>query len=756
MKVLFYLYRYPGLGGIETITTLLANYLHDNGIDVCFFAEVVGTFTLPLNPAIKFFHSVGHNRRKSFHDVLINENVDVVVLHDNYDADAETIIEELKLLQIPLIVQEHSDPMGTIAGAKRYVEELKVNNIRDVLWRIKNFNYVSKVSKKYLARKTKLANAACRYVLLSKRFENSLKKCLPGMDTSKILAINNPLTISVNSASLHKKEKKIVFISRFEGVKRIDDMATIFRRCAEQNQDWYFEIYGDGTQKKNVVALSDEYSNIFYKGVTNNVAEVLETATILIMTSSFEGWGLVLTEAMASGCIPMAFDSYLSVRDIIEDGVNGVLVTPFDLDEYCMKLQNLIESDDLRKGLAINCIEKSRQFDIKNRIGKQWIQLLKCPKTVEVAIASSNRSHLLDVARELSNIESGGVKSYSVKFYTFTPNWRLKNYNINMQNAFSLFRYCILGIIINRFFPSEFSRELQRRFLDWSASFFLKKCDVLICQSPYFGRTMHVAREKYSAKIILDRGSTHVRKFRDYASEYSKHIMPEWYMRLDENQYAYADFIAIASEHVKNSFIDYNIPEEKLFVNPYGFDNINFYPTEINKESYVYDLIFVGQWSERKGCRLLIELCRKYGYSLLHVGSFLDIPFPSDMENLFHVDSVPESSLIDYYKRAKVFILLSYDEGLSLVQAQAISCGLPLVTSPRTGGRDLRDFVDKSEYIIEFDKFAIEEIHEAVEYALNLANKQVGIRNYAGVKVRELNWHSYANRYDKFIKKILL
>ena len=93
-----------------------------------------------------------------------------------------------------------------------------------------------------------------------------------------------------------------------------------FRRCAEQNQDWHFEIYGDGTQKKNVVALSDEYSNIFYKGVTNNVAEVLETATILIMTSSFEGWGLVLTEAMASGCIPMAFDSYLSVRDIIEDG----------------------------------------------------------------------------------------------------------------------------------------------------------------------------------------------------------------------------------------------------------------------------------------------------------------------------------------------------------------------------------------------------------------------------------------------------
>lgn len=368
---------------------------------------------------------------------------------------------------------------------------------------------------------------------------------------------------------------------------------------------------------------------------------------------------------------------------------------------------------------------------------------------MKIAIASTNRSHLLDVARELANI------GHEVTFYTFTPKWRLKAYNIKQENTFSLFWFCIVGIIFNRLFPSEFSRELQRRLLDWSASLLLRDCDVLICQSPYFDKTMHKARKKYNAKIILDRGSTHVRKFQEYEKEYSEHVMPEWYIRFDEKQYLYADYIAIASEHVKNSFLDNGISTSKLFVNPYGFDNKSFNPTELNKNGKVFDLIFVGQWSKRKGGKLLVELCKKYDYSLLHVGAILDIPFPKNVQNMIHVGSQPESCLVDFYKKAKVFILPSYDEGLSLVQAQAIICGLPLVISKRTGGRDLRCFVDCPEYIIEFGDFDIETIHRSVDAALDLAYSQVGVRNYAGDKIQDLNWKSYAVRYDDFFNEMM-
>ena len=75
--------------------------------------------------------------------------------------------------------------------------------------------------------------------------------------------------------------------------------------------------------------------------------------------------------------------------------------------------------------------------------------------------------------------------------------------------------------------------------------------------------------------------------------------------------------------------------------------------------------------------------------------------------------------------------------------------------STRTGGRDLKALVDNPEYIIEFNDFMIESIQESVEKALTIANNQSGIRDYAGEKIKDLDWKSYAIRYDKFIKKIL-
>ena len=377
MRVLFYLYHYPGLGGIETVTTLLANYLYDKGIEICFFSEKAEEIKMPLNPAIKFFHPRQQNLSDSFNSVLVDENIDLVILHDNYDADAKTITGVLRALRIPLLVQEHSDPTGTIIGAKAYIQDLKMNSLQNIFWRIRNINYISRVTERYFHRKSILINASYKYIILSQRFKSSLIKCCPNIDVSKISVINNPLTVPLLTTSLRNKKKEVVFISRFEGVKGIDRMLSIFAECAAHNKDWSFCIYGDGSQRCLVEEFVKKQSNVIYKGIAYNVAEVLEFASILVMTSSFEGWGLVLTEAMANGCIPMAFDSYLSVKDIIDDGDNGILVSPFNLNEYCRKLQTLIDSDEQRKLMATKCISKAKIFDISGKIGEQWIGLIE-------------------------------------------------------------------------------------------------------------------------------------------------------------------------------------------------------------------------------------------------------------------------------------------------------------------------------------------------------------------------------------------
>lgn len=366
---------------------------------------------------------------------------------------------------------------------------------------------------------------------------------------------------------------------------------------------------------------------------------------------------------------------------------------------------------------------------------------------MKIAIASSNRSHLMDVARELS------LLGHSVVFYTFTPKWRLKRYNVDIKDTFSVFWYCVIGLCVNRLFPSEFSRELLRRQLDGAVAVFLKGCDVLICQSPYFGKTMKRGRNKFGAKIILDRGSNHVRHYNEVLKSIGTPTMPERYMVFDESQYQYADYVVIASTYVKECFVARGVASKKLFVNPYGFDMVNFHPTALST-SDVFDVLFVGTFSRQKGADLLLEVCRRCKLRLLHVGAFNDVEFPQNDNQFFHHDAVPENRLIDYYRQAKVFCLPSHDEGFGLVLVQAIICGLPVVTTRFTGGPDLQTYVSDSSYIQIMSQCNVEMLSKALRLAMDKASVQTDVRDYIGCGLDNLSWHGYALRYDAFLKSL--
>lgn len=148
---------------------------------------------------------------------------------------------------------------------------------------------------------------------------------------------------------------------------------------------------------------------------------------------------------------------------------------------------------------------------------------------MKITIASSNRSHLLDVAREMYTLNN------DITFITFTPKWRLKQYDIPQNITISLFWFCLPGIILNKLFPSDLTREILRILLDYSTSFHLKQCDIFICQSPHFQHSMKIARKKYKAKIILDRGSNHVRFYNQQLINANARSMRNWYMKLDES-----------------------------------------------------------------------------------------------------------------------------------------------------------------------------------------------------------------------------
>ena len=114
---------------------------------------------------------------------------------------------------------------------------------------------------------------------------------------------------------------------------------------------------------------------IFFFAGNQNPEPFYQKASIFLMTSRLESWGLTITEAQQFGVVPIAFNSYPSLTDIINPQ-NGIIVSDNDLSAYIKAIKYLIRNKNARKNLAINAIESSKKFK-SDIIAKQWIELMK-------------------------------------------------------------------------------------------------------------------------------------------------------------------------------------------------------------------------------------------------------------------------------------------------------------------------------------------------------------------------------------------
>jgi len=371
---------------------------------------------------------------------------------------------------------------------------------------------------------------------------------------------------------------------------------------------------------------------------------------------------------------------------------------------------------------------------------------------MRINIASyGGRNWLLDTARELEK------HGHDVKFYSYLPTKRALKFGLKKECNKSYFivalPFLFLLWITKR---SNWSLFVFHYFFDLYLAYATPSCDIFIGQSPMHVYALKKIKKKYNATIILERGTSHVlEQIKALATNPAlkgKSPMPQYFIKRDLKGYELADYISVPSEIVKSTFLLNNTPITKLIVNPFGVSLNQFGPTILSKTE-VYDLIMVGQWSHRKGCDLLTEVCIKHNYTLIHVGSIIDIDFPNS-PNFKHYDAVDQIKLKEYYAKAKVFVLPSREEGLALVQPQAVACGLPIVCSKYTGGRDLKQFIDDDMWIIEMENLNITDLNNCILTALSLSSMQSNERSYSSNIIDKLSWQAYGNRYNVIIENL--
>jgi glycosyltransferase involved in cell wall biosynthesis len=370
---------------------------------------------------------------------------------------------------------------------------------------------------------------------------------------------------------------------------------------------------------------------------------------------------------------------------------------------------------------------------------------------MRIAIVTTGRFHVLDLARELAAL------GHKVRFYSYVPRKRAEQFGLPCQCHRALLPWVLPLLAARSRGPRSWSNYLDvllQRAVDGLVARWLEPCDVFIGMSGLCVKSAQAAREEYGAKIFLERGSRHIlsqKEILEAIPGMPRPAVPEFNVRRELWGYDFADVISIPSRHVERSFLEQGFPPEKLFRNPYGVDLTMFPPTP-KPQNKAPTLVFAGTWSLRKGCDVLAEALCGQPWRLIHVGAVADAALPR-LANFESRDFVPQSKLASVYGEADVFVHPSREEGLSVVQAQALSCGLPLVCTDRTGGEDLREFLDDPSWVTVVPTGDAAALRHGIEQALAKADTQTGMRDIFGAARERLSWRAYGKRYSQKLKR---
>lgn len=382
---------HPQRGGIGRVTDSLTREFIRRGHNVYYLIYPSLLHPFGMNdteifnfPASLFFTPskiLLSNINLNFYNNFLTENkIDVVINQSGSSEDAALWVKA-ENLNIPVISCIHSSILQRIKVLwQSEILPLKSDKLLEPFKRIIRIFLYPKIKRKnFLLEKNHynwLIPQTSRLCLLSSNFYDDVYTLVNNDISSKLCCVPNPNSYPDIAINLKDKKKQLLYVGLFNSAKGTERLIKIWKKLYKKNPDWELIIVGAGNPDitGRIRRLSAKIPRIKFEGLKDNPLPYYKDASILCMTSNYEGWGMVLTEAQQCGTVPFAFKSFSSVTDIIKDNYSGILITPFDIDEYVAKLDILMNNHEERMKIAINAMESVKKFDIKI-IADKWEEI---------------------------------------------------------------------------------------------------------------------------------------------------------------------------------------------------------------------------------------------------------------------------------------------------------------------------------------------------------------------------------------------
>lgn len=391
MNILFLLKSFE-IGGLEVVTSVLANKFAAEGHHVVLWAFYEGKTTLAdrLDSRVGLVYGHGFNSGRAnvaaLRKTLQDNHIGIVINQWGLPyIPARTLSKAAAGLGVKTIAVYHNDPLSN--GRTKEVEaalEHCDGPLRRALLGLKlaAFRRVTAASMRYIYRNSD------RFMVLSGSFVRHFEDYTGIRNADKLIVQTNPVTVDTAGPGFEslrnhtRKQKEVVYVGRLDySQKRVVRVVETWSLLEHRHPDWRLTIVGDGPERGNLERLVDTLNlrHVSFEGF-KAPRPYYERASVLMLTSEFEGFPLVLAECMSFGVVPVVYGSYSAVYDIVRDGENGVVVKPggdgFRAEAMAEALDGVMADPDRLHRMAEQALETSRGYSV-DTIYAQWESLFR-------------------------------------------------------------------------------------------------------------------------------------------------------------------------------------------------------------------------------------------------------------------------------------------------------------------------------------------------------------------------------------------